>query len=88
MKNLDRQTVMYSIVLIAVFVWMGFVCSISFMEAWLKFRAPNVSLSAGLSIGKLVFAALNKVEWVFGVVVVSAILLSSQKQKLLESIFR
>ena len=87
MKKIDRQIVMYFIALAAVFIWIGFVCSISFMEAWLKFRAPNVSLSTGLSIGRLVFAALNKVEWVLGGIVASAILFSSQKQKFLESIF-
>jgi hypothetical protein len=47
------------------FFWAGFVCSISFMEAWLKFRAPGVSLPVGLSIGKLIFTALNRMEWVF-----------------------
>jgi hypothetical protein len=47
------------------FFWAGFVCSISFMEAWLKFRAPGVTLPVGLSIGKLVFTALNRMEWVF-----------------------
>lgn len=47
------------------FFWAGFVCSISFMEAWLKFRAPGVTLPIGLSIGKLVFTALNRMEWVF-----------------------
>lgn len=45
--------------------WAGFVSSISFMEAWLKFRAPGVSLPVGLSIGKTIFSALNKTEWVF-----------------------
>ncbi len=47
------------------FFWAGFVCSISFLEAWLKFRAPGVTLPVGLSIGKLVFTALNRMEWVF-----------------------
>jgi hypothetical protein len=47
------------------FFWAGFVSSISFMEAWLKFRAPGVTLEAGLSIGKLIFTALNRMEWVF-----------------------
>lgn len=47
------------------FFWTGFVCSISFMEAWLKFRAPGVTLPVGLSIGKLIFTALNRMEWVF-----------------------
>lgn len=49
----------------AVFLWIGFVCAISFMEAWLKFRAPGVTLAIGLGIGRLVFQALNKIEWIF-----------------------
>lgn len=87
MKIPSQQTIMYSIVLIAVFVWMGFVCSISFMEAWLKFRAPHVTLSAGLSIGKLVFAALNKIEWMLGGVVATAVFLNDQRPRLAKSIF-
>lgn len=47
------------------FFWAGFVSSISFLEAWLKFQAPGVTLATGLSIGKLVFTALNRVEWLF-----------------------
>lgn len=53
------------LVVMTVFLWIGFVCSISFMEAWVKFRTPNMTLPVGLAIGKVVFAALNKVEWVF-----------------------
>jgi len=45
-------------------IWIGFVGAISFMEAWLKFKAPGVTLPIGLGIGRLVFAALNKMEWV------------------------
>ena len=52
-----------------VFLWIGFVCAISFMEAWLKFRAPGVTLPVGLGIGRLVFSALNKVEWIFAVAI-------------------
>lgn len=48
--------------IVLVFIWVGFVCAISFMEAWLKFEAPNVTLPIGLGIGRLVFGALNKVE--------------------------
>ncbi|MDI1233135.1 MAG: hypothetical protein PSX81_02510 [bacterium] len=54
----------YPIAIAAAFIWIGFVCAISFMEAWLKFRAPGVSMSIGIGIGRLVFSALNKVEWV------------------------
>jgi hypothetical protein len=49
------------------FLWVGFVSAISFMEAWLKFRAPGVTLAVGLSIGRLIFSGMNKVEWCFGV---------------------
>ena len=45
-----------------IFVWIGFVCAISFMEAWLKFQAPGIDTRLGVGIGKLVFTALNKVE--------------------------
>ncbi|WP_100221967.1 hypothetical protein [Anaerophaga thermohalophila] len=50
-------------VIILVF-WAGAVSSISFMEAWLKFQAPGVTLSIGLGIGMKVFRALNLLEWV------------------------
>jgi hypothetical protein len=44
------------------FIWFGFVGGISFLEAPLKFRAPNITLALGLGIGKLVFFWLNKIE--------------------------
>ena len=43
-------------------VWLGMLLGISFMEAPLKFRAPNMTIALGLGIGQLVFSALNKVE--------------------------
>lgn len=46
----------------AVFVWLGMVLAISFVEAPLKFRAPGVTLQIGLGIGRLVFRALNACE--------------------------
>ncbi|BBX60873.1 hypothetical protein MSAS_00470 [Mycobacterium saskatchewanense] len=52
------------------FVWLGMVLAISFLEAPLKFRAPNVTLQIGLGIGRLVFGALNTVEACFAVLVV------------------
>ncbi len=53
----------------AVFVWLGMVLAISFVEAPLKFRAPGVTLRIGLGIGRLVFRALNVFEYVFAVVI-------------------
>lgn len=52
------------------FVWLGMVLAISFLEAPLKFRAPGVTVSIGLGIGRLVFRVLNVIEAVFAVVVV------------------
>lgn len=52
------------------FIWIGMVCGISFLEAWLKFRAPGVTMPIGLGIGRLVFNTLNKVEWVLAAIVV------------------
>ena len=62
----------------AVYLWLGFVCAISFMEASLKFRAPGVTLPIGLGIGRLVFNTLNKVEWIFLLVILSDLLISKE----------
>jgi hypothetical protein len=45
-----------------VFVWLGMVLAISFLETPVKFRAPGVTLQIGLGIGRLVFRALNACE--------------------------
>jgi hypothetical protein len=56
----------------AIFVWLGMVAAISFLEAPLKFRAPGVTRPIGLAIGRLVFRALNSVEIVLAVIVTAA----------------
>ncbi|MCJ0742983.1 hypothetical protein [Pedobacter montanisoli] len=53
------------------FIWIGFICAISFMEAWLKFQAPGITVTLGLGIGKLVFSALNKMEWIFAIAILT-----------------
>jgi len=65
------------IALICTFLWIGFVCAISFMEAWLKFRAPGITVPLGLGIGRLVFNALNKVELLFAFVIILNIFLNN-----------
>ncbi|MCV7281620.1 hypothetical protein H7J88_18465 [Mycolicibacterium flavescens] len=64
-----------AIAVAVVFVWLGMVLAISFIEAPLKFRAPGVTLKVGLGIGRLVFRALNTVEAVLAAVLVIAIVL-------------
>lgn len=68
--------------LIIIFIWIGFVCAISFMESWLKFLAPNITLELGLGIGKLVFTALNIMEIVFLISVsINSIVLYKKENK-------
>lgn len=57
----------------AAFVWLGMVIAISFVEAPLKFRATGVTVPIGLSIGRLVFRALNGAEAVFAAIVLVAV---------------
>lgn len=65
----------FSITVASVFLWIGFVLAISFMEAWLKFKGPGITIPLGLGIGRLVFAALNKVEWfLFAVVFINMVI--------------
>lgn len=68
-----KSKVEQPVALICVFTWIGFICAISFLEAWLKFRAPGVTLPIGLGIGRLVFGALNKIEWVFALAIIVSI---------------
>ncbi len=53
------------LILLILGIWIGMLIGISFVEAPLKFRAPNITVPLGLGIGKLVFNALNKFEIVF-----------------------
>ncbi|BCI52375.1 hypothetical protein NIIDNTM18_16530 [Mycolicibacterium litorale] len=62
----------WAVAVAALFVWLGMVLAISFLEAPLKFRAPGVTLPLGLGIGRLVFRALNVSEAVLAAVVVVA----------------
>lgn len=59
----------------AVFVWLGMVLAISFVETPLKFRAPGVTLPIGLGIGRLVFRALNVCEFALAAVVVVCVVI-------------
>lgn len=61
------------LIVAATFIWIGFVGAISFMEAWLKFQAPGITLPLGLGIGDLVFTALNRVEWVLTLTILGSL---------------
>ncbi|RRO15743.1 hypothetical protein EIL87_17225 [Saccharopolyspora rhizosphaerae] len=74
-------------VLVAVsLVWLGMVLAISFLEAPLKFRAPNVTPQIGLGIGRLVFRALNAAEVLFAVVALVALVLFPPTGRIITSV--
>lgn len=59
----------------AIFVWLGMVLAISFLEAPLKFRAPGITIQLGLGIGRLVFKALNICEVVLAAIALASVVL-------------
>lgn len=59
----------------AVWVWLGMVLAISFLEAPLKFRTPGLDLRTGLAIGRIVFRALNIAECVLVAVIAVCLLI-------------
>jgi len=58
-----------AVAIAATFLWLGMVTAISFMEAPLKFRAPNATIPICLGIGRLVFRALNSAEFLLAVAI-------------------
>lgn len=53
----------HSLVLISLLsIWLGMILSISFMESWVKFLAPSITLLSGVDAGRHVFSVLNKCE--------------------------
>lgn len=68
------------------FVWLGMVLAISFLEAPLKFQAPEVTVRIGLGIGRRVFRALNAVEAVFSVVLLIAVFLHTPSVRVIVAV--
>ena len=56
------------------FIWFGMIGAISFMEAPLKFQAPGITLPLGLSVGRLIFFVLNKIEIILAAIFFVSIL--------------
>ncbi|MEO6849123.1 MAG: hypothetical protein ABI166_00770 [Mucilaginibacter sp.] len=65
---MNKQTIL-SIRSITAIFWLGFFMAISFMEAPLKFSAPNLNMAEGLQIGKIIFKSLNICEWSFLIII-------------------
>ena len=70
------KNILLILLILLTFIWCGLLIGISFMEAPLKFQAPNITRELALGIGQLVFNALNKIELFFaGMMVLCLIIL-------------
>ncbi|MDQ3711016.1 MAG: hypothetical protein M3388_02160 [Acidobacteriota bacterium] len=63
------------------FVWFGLIGGISFMEAPLKFQAPNITIPLGLGIGRLIFFWLNKIEIILAIMLLISFFFSRPRGK-------
>lgn len=58
-----NKLLILKIVLIVIFLlWSGMILGISFLESWIKFRAPGLTKAMGLSVGRTVFNVFHKVQ--------------------------
>ena len=66
-NSMDKQ-IYRGVIISILFVWTGMLLGISFLEAPLKFQAPNITLAIGVTIGRLIFSTLNKIEIFFSLI--------------------
>ncbi len=55
-----RRLALYAFII--TLLWLGFVCAISFLETPIKFQV--LAKAQALSLGRIVFHTLNRVEWI------------------------
>lgn len=82
-----KKLKIYNYRIAIVFIWVGFICAISFMEAWLKFQAPGITTALGLGIGQLVFGMLNKVEITSATLILLSLIISKPERKIKNSYY-
>jgi len=63
-------------------VWFGMTAAISLLEAPVKFSAPTLTRPVALDVGRVVFEALNKAEWVALILLLLLTVLSGKMQTL------
>lgn len=64
------------------FVWFGMTAGISLLAAPVKFTAPALTREAALSVGRVVFGALNKAELVALIVLLILVRISGRSREL------
>ncbi len=51
-------------------LWAGMILGISFLESWVKFRAPSLTKSIGLDVGRTVFRMFHTVQNVLLILII------------------
>ena len=66
--------ILTKVLAIEVLLWAGMILGISFLESWVKFRAPLLTKPIGLDVGRTVFSAFHKVQCVWLLLAISLML--------------
>jgi hypothetical protein len=61
-------------------VYLGILLAISFTEAWVKFRAPLLQRHVGFDVGRHVFAALNTIEFILCLAMITVLFIHESDQ--------
>lgn len=51
-------------------LWAGMIIGISFLESWVKFRAPSLTRPIGLDVGRTVFRMFHRVQNIIFILIV------------------
>ena len=65
------------------FIWFGMSAGISLLETPVKFTAPTITREIALDVGNVVFAALNKAEFIALIILLILVRISGRARQLL-----
>ncbi|MBO9701410.1 MAG: hypothetical protein J7604_14470 [Sporocytophaga sp.] len=63
-------TVKYPIVLMSVFLWLGFVFALDFLEIWIEFKPSIVSIPIDSFLSELIYNTMTNLEWFFVLLII------------------
>jgi hypothetical protein len=52
------------LIIVIAFLWAGMILGISFLESWVKFRTQTLTRPVGLDVGRTVFRAFHKTQYI------------------------
>lgn len=65
---------------ICIFIWVGCILSITFIETPFVFHQSGLPLSIGLKLSSLIFRTLNTLEWLFAILILLPFLFTPVKR--------